>query len=165
MWIDVEGDYIVFNTAVGRVKEENLRRDPLVSLSCVDTDSRYDRVVIRGRVVEGAEAERCMDQLAKKYVGTDRFEWRIPGEAARQGSCRADTRSSRCRSRAFPAWNSAVVLRREALTQPSTPQQRPHMPRVARPDACRFGRDGTWCCPPGEIAWSCSVRLSCHRLR
>jgi PPOX class probable F420-dependent enzyme len=83
MWLDVEGDYIVFNTAVGRVKEENLRRDPRVSLSCVDTDNPYDRVVIRGRVVEfieGDEAERCMDQLAKKYVGTDRFEWRIPGE-------------------------------------------------------------------------------------
>ena len=83
MWVDAEGDYIVFNTAVGRVKEENLRRDPRVSLSCVDTDNPYDRIVIRGQVVEfveGAEAERCMDRLAKKYVGTDRFEWRIPGE-------------------------------------------------------------------------------------
>ena len=83
MWIDAEGDYIVFNTAAGRVKEENLRRDPRVSLSCVDTENPYDRVVIHGRVVEfveGDEAENCMDRLAKKYVGTDRFEWRIPGE-------------------------------------------------------------------------------------
>lgn len=83
MWADVEGDYVVFNTAVGRVKEENLRRDPRVSLSCVDADDPYDRIVIRGRVarfVEGDEAERCMDRLAKKYVGTDRFEWRVPGE-------------------------------------------------------------------------------------
>lgn len=83
MWIDVEGDYIVFNTAVGRVKEENLRRDPRVSLSCADTDNPYDRVVIHGRAVEfieGDEADHCMDRLAKKYVGTDRFEWRIPGE-------------------------------------------------------------------------------------
>lgn len=83
MWVDVEGDYVVFNTAVGRVKEENLRRDPRVSLSCVDANDPYDRIVIRGRVarfVEGDEAERCMDRLAKKYVGTDRFEWRVPGE-------------------------------------------------------------------------------------
>ncbi|MFI7115942.1 PPOX class F420-dependent oxidoreductase [Amycolatopsis sp. NPDC049868] len=83
MWIDVEGDLIVFNTAVGRVKEENLRRDPRVSLSCLDTTDPYDRVVIQGRAVEfveGDEADRCMDRLAKKYVGTDRFEWRIPGE-------------------------------------------------------------------------------------
>ncbi|UMP03517.1 PPOX class F420-dependent oxidoreductase [Amycolatopsis sp. EV170708-02-1] len=83
MWIDIEGDLIVFNTAVGRVKEENLRRDPRVSLSCLDTADPYDRVVIHGRAVEfveGDEADRCMDRLAKKYVGTDRFEWRIPGE-------------------------------------------------------------------------------------
>lgn len=83
MWVDVEGDYILFNTAVGRVKEENLRRDPRVSLSSVDVDNPYDRIVIHGRVVEfveGDEADRCMDRLAKKYVGTDRFEWRIPGE-------------------------------------------------------------------------------------
>ncbi|ANN17825.1 PPOX class F420-dependent enzyme [Amycolatopsis orientalis] len=83
MWIDLEGDHIVFNTAVGRVKEENLRLNPRVSLSCVDTENPYDRVVVQGRVVEfveGDEAERSMDRLAKKYVGTDRFEWRIPGE-------------------------------------------------------------------------------------
>ncbi len=83
MWIDAEGDFIVFNTAIGRVKEENLRRDPRVSLSCLDTTDPYDRVVIHGRAVEfveGDEADRCTDRLAKKYVGTDRFEWRIPGE-------------------------------------------------------------------------------------
>ncbi|MEV7553623.1 PPOX class F420-dependent oxidoreductase [Amycolatopsis sp. NPDC089917] len=83
MWIDVEGEYIVFNTAVGRVKEENLRHDPRVSLSCMDSVNPYDRVVVHGRVVEfveGDEAEQSMDRLAKKYVGTDRFEWRIPGE-------------------------------------------------------------------------------------
>jgi PPOX class probable F420-dependent enzyme len=83
MWVDLEGDYVMFNTAIGRVKEENLRRDPRVSLSCIDTDNPYDRMEIRGRAVrfvEGDEAERCMDRLAKKYVGTDRYEWLIPGE-------------------------------------------------------------------------------------
>ncbi|MBB5958126.1 PPOX class probable F420-dependent enzyme [Saccharothrix tamanrassetensis] len=83
MWVDLEGGHIVFNTAIGRVKEENLRRDPRVSLSCVDGANPYDRVEVRGRVVrfvEGDEAEDNIDRLAKKYVGTDRFEWRIPGE-------------------------------------------------------------------------------------
>ena len=83
MWVDVEGDHVMFNTAVGRVKEENLRRDPRVSLSCVAADNPYDRVLIDGRAVrfvEGDEAVRCMDRLAKKYVGTDRYEWLIPGE-------------------------------------------------------------------------------------
>lgn len=83
MWVDIEGDYVMFNTSVGRVKEENLRRDPRVSLSHIDPDDPYDRMEIRGRVVrfvEGDEAQRCMDRLAQKYVGTDRYEWLIPGE-------------------------------------------------------------------------------------
>jgi PPOX class probable F420-dependent enzyme len=83
MWLDLEGDYVMFNTSIGRVKEENLRRDPRVSLSHIDPDNPYDRMEIRGRAVrfvEGDEAERCMDRLARKYVGTDRYEWLIPGE-------------------------------------------------------------------------------------
>ncbi|WP_446681657.1 hypothetical protein [Amycolatopsis plumensis] len=46
-------------------------------------DVEGDRVVIRGRAVEfieGDEADRCIDRLAKKYAGTDHFAWRIPGE-------------------------------------------------------------------------------------
>jgi PPOX class probable F420-dependent enzyme len=83
MWIDLEGDHVMFNTAIGRVKEENLRRDPRVSLSHIDGENPYDRVEIRGRVirfVEGEEADRSMDRLALKYVGTEHYGWRIPGE-------------------------------------------------------------------------------------
>lgn len=83
MWVGLEGDLVVFNTAVGRVKERNLRRDPRVCLSHAHPDDPYDRVQIRGRVVrlvEGAEADRNMDRLAAVYVGTERFEWGIPGE-------------------------------------------------------------------------------------
>ncbi|MEU3824992.1 PPOX class F420-dependent oxidoreductase [Streptomyces sp. NPDC029080] len=83
MWVGLEGDLVVFNTAVGRIKERNLRRDPRVCLSSADPDDPYDRVQIRGRVVrfvEGAEADRNMDRLAATYVGTERFEWGIPGE-------------------------------------------------------------------------------------
>ncbi|WP_367127955.1 PPOX class F420-dependent oxidoreductase [Saccharothrix sp. HUAS TT1] len=83
MWADVEGDHVLFNTAIGRVKEENLRRDPRLSLSCVAGDNPYDRVEIRGRAVRfvvGEEAERGMDRLARKYVGTERYEWLVPGE-------------------------------------------------------------------------------------
>jgi PPOX class probable F420-dependent enzyme len=83
MWVDLEGDHVMFNTAIGRVKEENLRRDPRLSLTCVDPDNPYDRMQIRGRAVrfvEGDDADRCMDRLAQKYVGTERYEWRVPGE-------------------------------------------------------------------------------------
>jgi PPOX class probable F420-dependent enzyme len=83
MWVDVDGDDVIFNTAIGRVKEENLRRDPRVSLSSIDPENPYDRVEIRGRVVEfieGDEADRCMNRLSKKYTGQDPYPWRIPGE-------------------------------------------------------------------------------------
>ncbi|MFF4606560.1 PPOX class F420-dependent oxidoreductase [Streptomyces sp. NPDC001339] len=83
MWVGLDGDLLLFNTAVGRVKERNLRRDPRVCLSHADAADPFDRVQIRGRAVrfvQGPEADRNMDVLAHTYLGTERFEWRIPGE-------------------------------------------------------------------------------------
>ncbi|MGW1375033.1 PPOX class F420-dependent oxidoreductase [Streptomyces sp. NPDC002446] len=83
MWVGLDGDLVLFNTAVGRVKERNLRRDPRVCLSHADPADPFDRVQIRGRAVrfeEGPAADRNMDLLAQTYLGTKRFEWRIPGE-------------------------------------------------------------------------------------
>ncbi|GGY51779.1 TIGR03618 family F420-dependent PPOX class oxidoreductase [Streptomyces omiyaensis] len=84
MWVDLEGDAeLTFNTSVGRVKEENLRRDPRVYLSHADTANPLDRVQISGvvsRFVEGPEAHARMDRMARKYLGADRYEWLMPGE-------------------------------------------------------------------------------------
>ncbi|MCI3927972.1 MULTISPECIES: PPOX class F420-dependent oxidoreductase [unclassified Streptomyces] len=84
MWVDLEGDNeLMFNTSVGRVKEENLRRDPRVYLSHADAADPFDRVQISGvvdRFVEGEEAHAMMDRLARKYLGSERFEWLMPGE-------------------------------------------------------------------------------------
>ena len=83
VWIGLENRYITFNTAVGRVKERNMRRDPRVAISIADKDDFYDKVDIRGRVVEmieGEEADRQIDLLAKKYLGKDEYPWRNPAE-------------------------------------------------------------------------------------
>ena len=83
MWLDLEGGHLLFNTSVGRVKERNLRRDARVYLSHADAENPYDRIQIRGRAVrfvEGPEADRTMDRLAKKYTGADHYEWIVPGE-------------------------------------------------------------------------------------
>lgn len=83
MWAGLDGEYVVVNTSVGRVKEENLRRDPRVSLCCFDAENPYDRVEIRGRVarfVEGDAAVHVMDRLARTYLGTETFPWLAPGE-------------------------------------------------------------------------------------
>ena len=82
IWIAMEDGNITFNTALGRLKEKNMRRDPRVAISVADRDDIYDRVTIRGRVLEmidGEAAERQIDDLARKYLGTD-YPWRKPGE-------------------------------------------------------------------------------------
>lgn len=81
VWIDLEGDDLVFNTAKSRAKYANLEQNPHVSISIVDPDDPYNVVVVRGSAmptVEGADAH--IDSLAKKYLGVDTYPMRKPGE-------------------------------------------------------------------------------------
>ncbi len=82
VWVDLDGDRILVNTAEGRTKPRNVRHDPRVAISIVKQDNPYSSAFIRGRVIEitteGADAH--IDKLAKKYIGQDRYPWRQPGE-------------------------------------------------------------------------------------
>jgi PPOX class probable F420-dependent enzyme len=82
VWIDVDGDMILVNSAQGRIKDKNVRRDPRVALSAVDPDNPYNALMLRGKVVEitsqGADAH--IDAMAKKYLGKDSYPFRKPGE-------------------------------------------------------------------------------------
>jgi PPOX class probable F420-dependent enzyme len=82
VWIDHEGDVILVNTAVGRVKQKNTARDNRVAISIANQDSPYEKVVIRGRVIaqtlEGAEAH--IDKLARKYTGATKYQRSRPNE-------------------------------------------------------------------------------------
>jgi PPOX class probable F420-dependent enzyme len=82
VWIDTDGRHILFNTAKGRLKERNLRRDPRVALSIINSQNPYQEVMIRGRVVEITQdgADTHIDKLAKKYLGVDKYPFRQPGE-------------------------------------------------------------------------------------
>ena len=78
IWAHVEDGMIEFNTAAGRVKEQNMRRDPRVAFSVVNRDDPYERGSVRGRVVEmvdGDEARAHIDKMAKKYLGKDEYPW------------------------------------------------------------------------------------------
>jgi len=81
VWIDIDGDDLVFNTAKGRAKQSNLARNPSVAVSVVDPDDPYNVVVVRG-VAESSEegADQHIDALAKKYLGLDEYPLRQPGE-------------------------------------------------------------------------------------
>ena len=83
MWVDIENDYILVNTAIGRLKQKNISRDPRVALAIAEQNNPYDMVTIRGEVIEqitGVSAEEHIDKLAKKYIGRDKFPNRSPGE-------------------------------------------------------------------------------------
>jgi PPOX class probable F420-dependent enzyme len=84
VWVERDGDTITFNTATGRVKWRNMRRDPRIALTIVDRDDDYARVVVRGRVaemIEGEEANRQIDRLSKKYTGNDEYRGHKPNES------------------------------------------------------------------------------------
>ena len=81
VWVDVEGDKVSFNTALGRAKPRHLQHDPRASLLMVDPSNSFKWVAVSGPVElteEGADAQ--IDKLAKKYLGKDEYPWRNPEE-------------------------------------------------------------------------------------
>jgi PPOX class probable F420-dependent enzyme len=82
VWFEYDGKNIVINSAKGRVKDKNMRRDPRVGLDIQDPDNPYRHVSIRGRVVQITEdgADAHIDKLTKKYINQDKYPYRGQGE-------------------------------------------------------------------------------------
>ena len=81
-WVDTDGQHILINTAQGRQKERNVRRDPRVAVQVFEPNNDYRIFSVRGRVVEITEdgADAMIDRLAKKYLGVDTYPMRQPNE-------------------------------------------------------------------------------------
>jgi PPOX class probable F420-dependent enzyme len=80
VWFDYDGEHIRINTAVGRLKDRNMRRDPRVAISIVDPNEPERALNIRGRVVEISEDANLkhMHGLTRRYRGDD---WTaVPGQ-------------------------------------------------------------------------------------
>jgi PPOX class probable F420-dependent enzyme len=88
-WIDIiekeenedgHEEIILINTAMDRLKQKNVSRDPRVSISIVDEDNPYSMVTIKGRVVEQTTkgADEHIDKLAKRYLNADRYPAHSP---------------------------------------------------------------------------------------
>ncbi len=92
LWVDLDGDDVVFNTAQHRVKARNLERDHRVAVTVIDPDDQYNVVAFRGSVVdvttEGADAH--IDALSKKYLGVDAYPNRREGEVRIRVTVRPD---------------------------------------------------------------------------
>jgi PPOX class probable F420-dependent enzyme len=72
IWIDAADGHVVVNTAKGRVKDRNVRRDPRVSVLVIREGDAYDWMSVAGSVVdieEGDRAERHIDELSHRYDG------------------------------------------------------------------------------------------------
>jgi PPOX class probable F420-dependent enzyme len=82
VWFDFDGSNIWVNSAKGRVKDKNMRRNKRVALSITDPDNAYRHLDVQGEIAEITEegADAHIDKLAKKYLGKDKYPFRQPGE-------------------------------------------------------------------------------------
>ncbi len=70
MWVDTDGEYILINTEIHRVKYKNVKIDPRVTVMIWKHDNPFKFVEIRGEVIgeiTGQEARDNIDKLSEKY--------------------------------------------------------------------------------------------------
>jgi PPOX class probable F420-dependent enzyme len=79
VWCEYDGTYVVINSAKGRQKDRNMRRDARVALAISDPDNPYRYLQVRGKVVDITEqgADAHIDKLSHKYMGKD-YPYRDP---------------------------------------------------------------------------------------
>jgi PPOX class probable F420-dependent enzyme len=82
VWIDTDGENVLFNTSIGRAKERHLRADPRVAVTVLpaeDQQSGYVTVSGTAEITEEGAFDH-IDKLAKKYIGEDKYPYLQPGE-------------------------------------------------------------------------------------
>ncbi len=82
VWVDYDGERVLFNTATGRAKWRHMRRDPRVTIEVYSQENPYEYVTVSGTVEleESEEANRHIDKLSEKYTGNPKFQNHQPGE-------------------------------------------------------------------------------------
>jgi len=82
VWVDYDDGNILINTAEGRAKVRNIRKNPKVAVSVTDSTNPYTMVSVRGSIIEQTDsgADAHIDKMAKKYLGADKYPFRAPGE-------------------------------------------------------------------------------------
>ena len=82
VWVDFADGKVWVNSALGRQKDKNIRRDPRVAITLIDPQNPYRYMEVRGQVdeitTEGATAH--IDKMAKKYLGVEKYPYGQPGE-------------------------------------------------------------------------------------
>jgi PPOX class probable F420-dependent enzyme len=87
LWVDVadDGSEITVNTSEGRVKANNIARDPRVAIQVVDSQNTQRAVSVTGRVTEVTKegAVDHINKLSQKYHGRP-YNFREPSEAEKR---------------------------------------------------------------------------------
>lgn len=79
IWFNYDGEYILINSVVGRVKDLAMRKNPHVALAILDPEEPYRYLQVRGIVMEITEegAVAHIEQLSQKYRGKPYY---VPGQ-------------------------------------------------------------------------------------
>ena len=82
VWVDTDGERVLFNTSIGRAKERHLRRDPRVSVTVLPAENQqsgYVSVTGTAELTEDGAFEH-IDRMAQKYLGQEKYPYLQPGE-------------------------------------------------------------------------------------
>ena len=82
VWFNTDGEYILINSAKGRVKDKNMRSRPQVALVIHDPKNPFRYIQVRGKIAEigGEGARQHINNLALKYTGKAGFTLKDPDE-------------------------------------------------------------------------------------
>jgi PPOX class probable F420-dependent enzyme len=84
VWVDYDGQYIIINSARGRLKDRNMEKRRNVAIEITDPDNSDRYLLVRGPVVEITEegADAHLDKLAQRYFNKDTYppSMRFEGE-------------------------------------------------------------------------------------
>jgi anthraniloyl-CoA monooxygenase len=87
VWVDYDGQYVIVNSAKGRLKDIAMSKRPQVAIEIADPDNPNRYVLIRGDVVEITEegADEHLDTLAQRYLSREAYppSWRFANEVRR----------------------------------------------------------------------------------
>ena len=82
LWVDHDGNDVLVDVRLDRVKAANMRERPDVAISIVDPNNPYRYLAITGRVVSWSEDgwREHMNKLARRYMKKDIYPWFFEGE-------------------------------------------------------------------------------------
>jgi PPOX class probable F420-dependent enzyme len=83
VWVDYDGEHVLFNTAAPRAKWKHLKRDPRVTVEVHSLKDPYRYVTVTGTAEleeDEEEANRHIDKMSLKYRGIPTFQSHKSGE-------------------------------------------------------------------------------------